>query len=267
MRYTLSIISLLILITISQSYAQEAGPTIQSTPNTITQYCSSGTCSTGGTQSIQSGYTTSTTHIPVLLVKLSKTCETLNKLNQTGCPKVSSIIKYDTSNQKISGKFITKNGITIREPPQVKNNWLYYTNSDKMIICVECTFDVTSSTQAKQIIIEPDYFTYIDKNAIVTKNLWSSYSNRYMQGCDVATIGNIPGLLNDTINYMLSNCTKTSFNTTSNHVIPDQPWSYDNPYSSLHQQAQVNKIKAIGGLGLCLQNQCNLQDPYRKAGW
>lgn len=247
-------------------------------PNTITKYCLKGTCSTGIVKTPYANYSHSVTKLPVLLISLSGTCETMNKQGLADCPSVKDLMKYDTSNQNISGKFVSHNGIYTRTPPQVKNNWIIYAHSTKPVVCVECTFDILASNQAKQIIIQPKDFTFVNKTAIVSKNMWVSWQGRYMQGCDVATIGNRPGLLNDTISYMLSGCKTTSFNGTQTSIIPDKPWEYNNPYSTLHQLTYLKNIlhshltntnQTGGGYGPvdCIRKTCDYTDPYKKIGW
>ena len=252
-------------------------PKFTSTQN---QYCSNGSCSTGGTPPIPKNYTISNVHLPILLISLSQTCEVLNKHNMTGCPSVESLIHYDNSNQMISGKFVNNNGIYFRTPPQMKNNWLAYQNSDHTIICVECTFDVAATSKSKQIIIEPSSFTYVNKTETENKNSWYNFKNRYMQGCDIATISNIPGLLPDTANFMLSGCqqSSTQFNTVETHTRILHPFMMNSPYSSLvldsnlkqiflgHFILHNEKMPTMGGLGPanCQTGQCSLTTSTKK---
>ena len=271
---------LVLLISIHSSYATDAGPTVPSNPNTITQYCSSGTCSTGGTPSTPVNYTHSNYHTPILFVNLSQTCENMIKYHISGCPSLSSLVSFDTSNQNISGKFVKIGNDTIRTNPQVKSNWLYYFGKSK-IVCVECSADITVMQQSQQIIIQPTGFSFVDQIANATKGQWVSYSDRYMQGCDTATISNDMGLLKDTIHYMLSGCVaKTGFNGTVSHKVNNTPWQYDNPFSTLHQSTYLKNImhnhlsyngnKTFGGIGpsLCINGKtCDFKDPYAKEGY
>lgn len=271
----------------STSYAQVqdntiAGIIVPNVKSTQTQYCSNGTCGTGGTPSIPVNYTKATNHYPVLLITLSKTCEILDKNNMPGCPTVQSLIHYDTSNQMVSGKFVNHNGIYTRTAPQMKNNWIAYDYSKSKIICVECYFDATATSKSQEIIIQPNSFSYVNKTEIENKNTWYNFDNRYMQGCDVATISNIPGLLNDTINLMLHDCNPkyTTFSGITNHTRTLQPFSYDNPYSTLHQVTYLKSImnghstsntnRTSGGVGpsLCINGKtCDFVDPYKKIGY
>lgn len=279
-------IMLIAIAYISPSYAQVTDQTIggiivPKVTSTQSLYCFNGSCSTGGTPKVNPTYVHSTDHYPVLLISLSQTCEVLNKYNMKGCPSVKDLIKYDTSNQYVSGKFVDKDGRYYRTPPQMKNNWLVYQHSNKIITCVECYFDVTATAKSKQIIIMPNSFAYVNKTESENKNYWYNFANRYMQGCDIATIGNSTLLLNDTIHFMLAGCTAdaTDFHAIQNHTKTSHPFSYNNPFSTLNQ---INYLKNIlhghtssntnmtsGGSGPsdCIRHQCNFIDPYKKAGW
>lgn len=215
---------------------------------------------------------------PVIMVISSEICQKMiqNHINST-CPTDDKLIKYDTSNQHISGKFVTINGITTRTNAQVINHYQFYT---KETVCVDCSGNLSDPDLFKIIILEPHGFTFIDKYQVVPNNTWNSYSDRNMQGCNTATIAYSDALLNDTISYLESECTKTSFNNNSTHTIQLHPFSFDNPTSSLHQ---INYLKSIlhghsstntnntaGGLGpgLCINGKtCNYKDPYKKPGW
>ena len=243
--------------------------------STISQYCSGGTCSTGGTISIPVNYTYSTQKIPIIFISYSQTCENMIKAKISGCLPLESIIPYDTSNQNIAGKFIKQGDQITRTKPQIKNFWLYYEQKKDRIVCIECVADITTLQESQNIILQPTDFIYIDKNANVTNGLWSSFNSRYMQGCDTATIANIPGLLQDTITYMLSNCTKTNFNGNSVHKINDTPWQYNNPYSSLLMASSYKSILhghylfgnlTGGGLGPsdCIHHVCNITTSSKK---
>lgn len=258
-----------------------AGIIVPKVVSTQSQYCSNGTCGTGGTPKIPINYTTSTEKYHVLLISLSQTCEILDKNNMKGCPSVKDLMKYDTSNKLVSGKFVKHGDVYVRTPPQVKNNWLSYAYSKNTVICVECYFDSTAISKSQEIIIQPNSFSYVNKTETENGNHLYNFNNRYMQGCDVATISNVSGLLDDTINFMLHGCTanSTSFHEITNQTRTLQPWSYDNPYSSLHQitylkdimngHANSNTNHTSGGYGPsdCLRHQCSFIDPYKKAGW
>lgn len=278
---SISILVIVFGLCIVPAFATDGGPQVPSVPNTIAQYCASGSCNTGAVAPLPSNFTFQTKHTSMLYIVYSQTCENMIKGNVSGCMPLEDIIPFDTSNQHVSGKFVKHNGVTIREKPQLKNNWLYYTYKTGKTICVECVADITTMQQSQQIILEPTDFNFVDKNANSTNGTWTSYNSRYMQGCDVATIANIPRLLNDTIQYMLNGCKSTSFVSSSNHVIKDTPFSFNNPYSSLKIDSYLEKIfhnhkffssynaTNNGGLGPsnCITHQCSFTDPNKKAGY
>lgn len=278
------LLSLMVIIPTS-AYAQVTDQTVGGiiVPNIIStqnKYCNNGQCATA-TIPIPANYTYSTSKLPILLISLSNTCEILDKHNMKGCPPVKDLIKYDNSNQLVSGQFVSHNGIYTRNPPQLKHNWLAYQYSNHTIICVECAFDVTATDKSKQIIIQPNSFSFVNKSETESNNAYYNFIGRSMQGCDTATIANLPGLLNDTIHYMLSGClaSKTGFHGIENHTRTLHPFSYDNPYSTLHQDALLKSMmqghtydfgnKTSGGRGPpdCIRHACTFTDPYKKVGW
>lgn len=214
------------------------------------------------------------------MVVQSELCQKMiqNHINST-CPTDDKLIKYDTSNQHISGKFVNKNGIVIRTNAQVTNHYQFYT---KETVCVDCTGNLSSPDLFKMIILEPHGFTFIDKYQTVSSNSWNSYTDRSMQGCNTATIAYSDALLNDTITYLESECTKTSFNNNSTHTIQSHPFSLSSPFTSLpldYYKEQIfhghkvltNEVMPTGGglgPGLCINGKtCDFKDPYKKAGW
>ena len=247
--------------------------------STISKYCSNGTCSTGFIPSLPSNYTHEIKKLPLLVVSYSQTCENMIKNNISGCPTLQSMVQYDTSNQLISGKLLIQGDHYIRTNPQVKNHWLWYEGKTKTSVCIECIMDIASSQESQNIIIQPTSYSFADKNQNIVTNKLSYLNDRFMQGCDVATISSKQGLLEDTIHYMLSGCTTTHFNGNVTNTVHVAPWQYDNPYSTLHQSSYLKNIlnnhsitntnKTSGGYGPsdCIRHTCSFKDPYSKAGW
>ena len=275
----------LFLIGFHSSYAQVTDQTIGGIivpkfTSTQNAYCPNGVCVTSPIPT-NPNYIHSTSKYPVLLIKLSNTCEILDKHNMTGCHTVKSLIPYDTSNKLISGNFVNNNGIYTREPPQMKNNWLAYQYSNHKIICVECYFDFTATAKSQQIIINPNSFSYVNKTESEPKNMVYNYYGRFMQGCETATIANISGLLNDTINFMLNGCNfkSTNFNDKQIQQRPLHLVNYYSPFSTLNNDSYLKTIfgghtydfgnKTSGGRGPidCITHKCNFIDPYKKIGY
>jgi hypothetical protein len=268
---TLSIILISgFIITSSLSYANAS---------TIEQYCINGICKTNPLPNIPSNYTHTITKIPILLVSYSQSCQTMIKANIPGCLPLSDIISYDTSNQDISGKFVLLGDHTIRTDPQLKNHWLRYINQKNITVCIDCIMDIPSTQESQNIILQPSSYSFVDKNANIVKDKYSYLNNRYMQGCDTATISSNLSLLNDTIHYMLSGCKVTNYDGNVTKTVHVSPWDYDNPYSTLHQQSYLKDIMhnhnsantnhTSGGFGPtdCIRHICNFKDPYSNSNW
>lgn len=158
----------------------------------------------------KSGQTSNTSKSPFITIELSNTCLRLIKNNMTArCPTYTELIKFDNTNQKISGSFINDTWYH-REKPYIINHDLMYTDSSKTIICVDCSKAVMM--KAKNIIIEASSFIYkLGSDSHITNNTRHQYSMRYVDGCSEARLAWSDWLLNDTINYLKSGCTKTQF--------------------------------------------------------
>jgi hypothetical protein len=209
-----------------------------------------------------------TTHYPVLVVAYSEVCQKMITYHiKSSCEPLSNLIKYDTSNQKVSGKFIILNDTVIRTNPQLKNHWLYY---QKQIVCVACNVPLDKPDLFSVIFIEPGDFTYTYKNDNATKNTYKSYKDRFTTpDCITTMIGsktNFDYLLNDTIHYVLSGCKITAVNVNQTNTIKSIPFTFDNPFSSLHYKNQIQNIKK-NGLPNCFIQKCDIKDPYKKSNW
>ena len=217
----------------------------------------------------------------ILAVEYSEGCQTMINHNLTSsCPVLNQIWKYDTSNKYISGNIILSHGKYIRSNPQIKNDYLWY-NDSKTIVCVDCNLPLDKPDVFQTIFIEPSSFVYINKTQTLNNtNTWTSFSNRYVSpDCISSTIGYSDFLLNDTINYMLSNCTITNIHNNQTNFIKQTPFQYNNPFSSLHMQTYLKELMhghdffngnhTLGGLGIgnCINIKCDYKDPYRNPKW
>lgn len=294
---------------------QIGGPIVPNIPSTQSTYCSNGICTTGITYNngtITGNDTAnleSRTHYPIIMIIPSELCTKAYENHiKTDCPPLQDIIKYDNSNQNISGKivFSFSNGTTTaidRTLPQVKNHWQYYANSNHTIICVYCTGNYLTNDLYQTIILESSDFSYAplsfvgktvtmyEPNATgymlpaynyTDNEMYSSlttFSDRFVtDDCKSATIKYSDWLLNDTINYLKSGCKITSYNKTSTQTVPNTPWVYDNPFSSLHYLSALKQMtNGIGmygtngtvgghGPGNCI-NGCSFTTSTKKPGW
>ena len=120
------------------------------------------------------------------------------------CPSISALAaKYDTSDRKKSGDFVLKKGEWVREKPQLKNHWLFYQNQTVFI-----DPDREVLKRSKQIVIEPPVHMWykLEKDKKITNNTFTDYHNRFIDSCSFARIAYDPFLLNDTVNYLKSDC-------------------------------------------------------------
>lgn len=187
-------------------------------------------------------------------------------MNST-CPATSQLVKYDTSNQKVSGKFVISNGEVIRTNPQLKNHWLWYYTP---IVCIICKVPLDKPDLFSVIFIEPQGFTYTYKTDNATNNTFKSYKDRFTTpDCISTMIGttkNFDYLLNDTIHYVLSGCKITNININQTNTLKQTPFNYDNPYSTLHYQKQIQQLKT-SVVKNCINVKCDIKDPYIKKNW
>ena len=157
-----------------------------------------------------------------ITVELVGTCLTLAKANLTSikCPTYRDLYVFDTTNPKISGKFFDDNGFYHRGKPFYKNYQLSYTKADyPWVVCVDCSQQILS--QSKQIIVKGSDYKYTSKSeGVMYNNTRNEYSQRYVESCNIATIAYSDFLLNDTINYLKSGCTKTDFKEKTTIIKP-----------------------------------------------
>lgn len=291
-----------ILFLLPNISAQVSNP---STGDTIAQYCSSGICHTPGAtqiinktsrqiQPVQNNDTIGTVKLTqscignvcgnVSLVKqlgkigiqLSQVClaDLKNHLNST-CLKYSDLKQFDNTNPLYAGLWVEQ-PYEHRLNPKIKNHENF--NPNPWAIMVDPNAEFT--TLAKMIIVDT-HFNYTNQNDSSNRGLsMKVYQDRYVSNnCVEARVGPNIALIQDTINYLESGCTSTSMNTTKIITQKEIPFSYDNPYSSLHLNSYQKSIlhghsyyngnKTSGGLGPndCIRHLCSFTDPYKKVGY
>lgn len=201
-----------------------------------------------------------TTKYPVIAIEYSQACLALLKSKtQTSCPTLYELKKFDTSNQKISGKFEIKNQTWIRTKPQVTNHYMFYTDQKNKAVCVACQIDLINPDIVQVIFIEPSGFSYLKHNfsTVVESNVsinstvnvnyrdasLTIFYDRYVDdGCNTANMDYSTSLMADTIGYLKSGCTVTNFNKTSTSVVPSHPFVMDSRYSSLRYDAILTSV-------------------------
>lgn len=201
-----------------------------------------------------------------IAIILSQQCLTALKNHaETSCPDYSILFNWDNTDHFYYGHLINDSGFFHRSKILVPN---YYNivKPNQTIIGVDPGNKFIQSS--KIITIVPDGFTYINAAESVGANhTRNEYHDRYVEGCKLATISYSSFLLNDTISYLKSNCTKTNFVDHVQKQTGNQAFTFNNPYSTLHQQNLIHQIKSTGGMKNCITQQCNYTDPYAKVGY
>lgn len=157
----------------------------------------------------------------------SNTCE------MTNCIKVTDLIKYDNSTQKISGKLIlSPSGDYIRQKGMPNHlNWYNANKPGKTIIFVEP--DQQTIVRSKQIIIKSSLVEYAPPTNLTKsyvawdKTKYITYKGAYIDPkCDVATVGikEYPDL-NIIIQHLGSDC-KTDIKNKIEHITPKTKLNY-----------------------------------------
>ena len=302
---TISLIGCLSIILIIPAYAQVTNP---STGDTIAQYCSSGICHTpGGPTTIITRNSSSqqvppqaspigivklsqpcignycsklneTTQLGKISVKLSQVCETLLKNNMSNsCINYKILRVVDNTNPLYAGQWVEQPWYH-RLAPKIKNHEIFNNNPWAVMVDPNSDFAVNS----KLITVEDGSFPWInqDDSSIGGLVIKTHVDRRVTSDCNEALVAPNLNLIKDTISYLESGCTTTTYNDTKLTYQKEIPFSYDNQYSTLHLQYYLKLIMnghssgitnhTSGGLGpsLCINGKtCNFTDPYKKAGW
>ena len=261
------------------------GPQVPLGSSTITQFCSSGTCVTPGSNSgvIGDSNTTGNTFnfnneanassIGITLssahrlgIQLSESCITMFKAGfNDGCLNYLQIMKLhrDNTNGSFIEQWTNSSGYYHRVQTKIPYSVIYNPSSWEIMVDPDTDF----TARSKMIIVEPKDFTWVNPDDNATNTYWLQHNSRYIQApCDGGLVASNLKLLNDTISYIMNGCTITSFNDTQQNFRPDIPFSFDNPFASWHY-SNYTSVNATGGLGLrdCIHFECKYKDPY--ANW
>lgn len=218
-------------------------------------------------------------------VEYSQAClAMINQGDYSSCPPMEKLIPVDTSNQAVSGHFVQGKYGMVREKPQMRNAQEFY---DKSTVCVGCYIDGNSDSQMQIIWIVPHLFSYslhdfttstINDTSgsgtyhISTVNEQNAgltvYHDKYVDDSCMSAqvVYKDANTLPDTIKYLEGNCVDKSYFNTTQTIVPNTPFSFDNPYSSLYYKAVTDKVKAEHP-GLCMDDKCGLTTSTRKAGY
>ena len=177
----------------------------------------------------------------IITIDLDAGCLTLIKNNYTSkCPDYKKLVTLDTTN-KYAGKFVDK-PYYHRDRPMLQKWYAYPTKGTNPIICVDCP-SLATLQAGWNIIIVPKLFYKINADSKIVNNTRYVYADRYVENCQTARIVYSQFLLNDTINYFKSGCTKTGFNATQVIYMPPSKPTYDgNWYKHLKFLEEAKKL-------------------------
>lgn len=181
-----------------------------------------------------------------ITITISKSC----LMNGDKCLTYDKIKAYDNSDEKITGKIITKAGKTYREPTKFQNSYRFYNYDNQFRLIIDPPAQYDAHFQTIEIIPKLDSY-YLKSQMRVnelkyaddmkaTKSVRIMSTDRYVDStCTHAVISakNWKILLPDTINYLKNNCDpkSTSINTVKS-VVKDlvqhdigtsAKWKYD----------------------------------------
>ena len=153
--------------------------------------------------------------VPSESCKASVNCTSMQELEKT----------YDNTNQYLSGKFdYDKFGNYGRQPSKFKNHWNFYKFTNQVLLVVDPDAKWTKNLNYK-ITIVPSEFVYFDRSNMTKKgNTLEQFHDRYVNSCINAVV--YYKLLQDTLNYILSNCQVTEFNEKEIVYFPPIPINY-----------------------------------------
>jgi len=148
-----------------------------------------------------------TTHYNIEVVDVSEACQKQIQYKiKTDCPTTKDLKIFDTSNQRISGKFIDVNGTITRSKPQVINHYMWYEFSKRPAVCVDCSYPGGLPDTIKHIIIDEKLPSWAERYN-VKSNIAVLHSYRYVsEDCTLAVVPSNFTIIADTIYYVNHNC-------------------------------------------------------------
>jgi len=208
-------------------------------------------------------------------IQLSQGCQIMEKNHiKSNCITYDRIKFLDNTNPLWSGLWVNDTWYH-RLAPHVKNHEMM--NLNTFVVMVDPNPDFT--TRAKMIVIQSDNFTWINPDDGVGNNHTRiEHVNRMITDCSQATVAPAISLIKDTLLYLENGCTHTNYNDKILIKTGNQPFSFVNPYSTLHQDTYLKSIlhnhlsyngnHTSGGIGPsnCITHYCTpVKNPY--ANW
>lgn len=226
--------------------------------NTISLYCSTGTCITPAVPSITNHTVLYTSTIKKIGIQLSQSCINLERNNiKSNCLTYDKLIRFDNTNPLLAGKWINDTWYH-RANPKVHNAY-QFANTGSFIVMVDPNNGFTIG--AKMIIIQPDNFTYINPNESVGQNHTRfEYNNRSVSGCLEALVSPNVSLINDTIKYLENGCTSTGYNGVVAKPVMDIV--FDLKSTMIKSLAWIHQFKnTTKFIQDCIHHKCTYKDP------
>lgn len=224
------LVILLAGISFSLAYSQTSpGPSNPNPgPNTVTQYCYNGVCNTNMSSphfnetigqyavgNYSNGISLSKSHM--IGIQLSQTCIRMQEQGiPNHCLTYDELKPLDNTNPLFAGLWTDKN-YPHRMAPRASNFWIGQNTT--WIVMVDPTADF--STRARMITVEDNNFAWFNPDDNNTRNNQtgdylpiSTHQGRAVFSCSISTVAPNLWLVNDTLHYLESGCTKTNYNDT-----------------------------------------------------
>lgn len=253
-------------------FAQVPNP---SEGDTVGKYCSSGVCNSGTGPTLTPANYTSMAATPIGHIKLSQpcignNCNNIKQVTQLGkigiqdslacltefkhhinstCLPYDILKQFDNTNPIFSGLWVDQ-PYEHRLKPKVKNHENF--NPNPWVIMVDPNPDFTLN--AKMIYVVDKSFTWINPDDTSVKGLlMKTHVDRFVTiDCNEATVAPSIPLINDTIHYLESGCTSTSYNDTKPIIQKEIPFSMDT--INIKQQQEIKSAKSI--TANCITHKC-----------
>jgi len=185
-------------------------------------------------------------------IQLGNTCITMIKNNlTTKCPTYEELLSVfsDTSNRKISGDFVVKDGYLHRDFTPIHNQFEYYRTETKELMFIDPPSDMLKLI--KLIVIEPSITEYkIDGQTITNNTLLFGTARSENSDCSEVKISAVDWyvLLGDTVNYVKHNCDKafTNYDTIKKKSWPRTIHDITTTYKYQYDLWLKNAIEECG---------------------
>jgi len=174
----------------------------------------------------------------------------------TNCPTYDliNLIFPDTSNRKISGDFIIKDGIYQRQEPQYEHHYNNYRYDERDLLWIDPPGDVLD--KLKLITITPHDFIYKIPNQTIKNSSILIGQGRYIApNCSdaIITANNYLFLLGDTMQTLKKNCAPGSSNFDEVKIKRWERTIHDITTSYKYQFDKWIKETKIKCLGKCFE--------------